>query len=109
MCLGLDLSSLLSPIHSRRVHPALSGYDKGLQCLVVEAENLNVVDLLRVAPSVPAKLRGETIRRRLLCNRILRRIAQCCAVDSEDGSVLRVHIVRRSVSHHPIHNANHTR
>ena len=58
MCTGFSPTGLLSPFHSRRVHPALSGYDKGLR-LVVEAVNLDVVDLFRnafryVAPSVPA-------------------------------------------------------
>ena len=38
-------TGVLSPFHSRRVHPALSGYDKGLQCLVVETVNLNIVNL----------------------------------------------------------------
>ena len=41
--------------------------------------NLNIVDLFRnvlryVAPSVPVELRGETIRRLLLGNGMLRRI-----------------------------------
>ena len=61
------------------MHPALSRNDKGPQCLVVEGVNLNIVNLFRnvpryVTPSVPAELRGETIRRLLLCNRIFRRI-----------------------------------
>ena len=76
--------------------------------------NLYIVDLLRnvlryVAPSVPVELRGENVRWLLLRNRILRRIAECCVADAEDGSVLRVHIVRRNVSYHPIQYANHTR
>ena len=68
----------------------------------VEAVNLNVVDLFRnvlryVAPSVPAELCGEAIRRLLLGNGILRRIVRSCVADAEDGSTLWVHIVRRNV------------
>ena len=72
------------------------------------------LDLIRnvlryVAPSVPVELRDETIRRLFLRTRTLRRIAECCVADAEDSSVLRVHIVRRNVSYHPTHYANHTR
>ena len=96
------------------MHPALSSNDKGLQCLVVEAVNLNVVDLFRnvpryVAPSVPAELCGKAIHRLLLCSRILRRVVRCCVADAEDGSVFWVHIVRRNVPNHSIHHTNHTR
>ena len=103
----------LFPFHSRRVHPALSTNDKGLQRPVVEAANLNIVDMFRnvlryVAPSVPAELCGDAIRRLLLCNRILG-VVRCCVADAEDGSVLWVHIVRRNVPDHSIHFTNHTR
>ena len=79
MCTGFPPHWPAVSIPFSSVHPALSGNDKGLQCLVVEAVNLNIVDLFRsgiryVAPSVTAELRGEATRRLLLCNRILRRI-----------------------------------